>query len=253
MAVPVQMPSAVRDETYGGVTYHIEGELVPVLQVELDHVPIYFEHHILLWKDPVVNIGIKPIQGAFKRMIAGMPIFMTQATGTGRVAFSRDGAGHVFALHLAPGQAVDVREHQFLAATDNMDYTFTRVKGVANVLFSGTGFFIDTFTAKSDHGVLWLHGYGNVFEVTLRPGEQIDIEPGGWIYKDRTVNMETIFQKFSTGIFASGGQMFWNRFTGPGKIALQSMYYYMPTEGASGGNTPNAIGLLGSLLNGGSS
>src|SRR5437016_3560727 len=79
-------------------------------------------------------------------------------------------------------------------------------------------------------GVLWLHGYGNVFVVTLGQGEQIDIEPGGWIYKDRTVQMQTIFQKISTGVFASAGQLFWNRFTGPGRIALQSMYWHMPTE-----------------------
>ena len=41
-----------------------------------------------------------------------------------------------------------------------------------------------------------------------------DIEPGGWIYKDRTVQMQTMFQKLSTGLFASAGQICWNRFTG---------------------------------------
>jgi len=230
MAVPIMMPCAVRDESFGGVTYHIEGELVPVLQVELGQAAIYFEHHVLLWKDPQLGVGIKQLKGAFKRVMAGLPVFMTEARGPGRIAFSRDGAGHVFALHLQQGQAVDVREHQFLAATDNVDYSFIRVKGAANMLFGGTGFFIDTFRCQYDQGVLWLHGYGNVFEVTLAPGEQIDIEPGGWIYKDQTVKMETIFQRLSTGIFASAGQIFWNRFTGPGRIALQSMYVHMPTS-----------------------
>jgi uncharacterized protein (AIM24 family) len=229
MAVPVLLPTGVRDETYGGVTYHIEGELVPALQVELSQLPVYFEHHVLLWKDPQVEVGIKSLAGAFKRILSGMPVFMTEAKGPGRIAFSRDGAGHVFALHLEPGQAVDVREHQFLAATDCVDYSFTRMKGAANVLFGGTGFFIDTFACHHDHGVLWLHGYGNVFVVELGPGEQIDIEPGGWIYKDRTVQMNTVFQKLSTGIFGSAGQIFWNRFTGPGRIALQTMYLHMPT------------------------
>ena len=230
MPVPVQLPTAARDETFGGVTYHIEGELVPVLHLELAALPVYFEHHILLWKDPGVEVSLKPLKGAFKRVLSGMPVFMTQAKGPGRIAFSRDGPGHVFALHLKVGEAVDVREHQFLAATDGVDYTFTRIKGAANVLFGGTGFFIDTFTCLRQDGALWLHGYGNVFVVTLGQGEQIDIEPGGWIYKDRTVQMQTIFQKISTGVFASAGQLFWNRFTGPGRIALQSMYMHMPTE-----------------------
>jgi uncharacterized protein (AIM24 family) len=39
--------------------------------------------------------------------------------------------------------------------------------------------------------------------------------------------METTFQKLTTGLFASAGQIVFNRFTGPGKIALQSMYYHM--------------------------
>jgi uncharacterized protein (AIM24 family) len=227
MAVPKLLSTSTLNETFGGVTYHIEGELVPVLHVELSSIGIYFEHHILLWKDPAVQVGLKAMRGALKRVLAGMPVFMTAATGPGRIAFSRDGAGHVFGLHLAPGSAVDVREHQFLAATDNVDYTFTRVRGVANLLLGGTGFFIDTFSCPSREGILWLHGYGNVFEVELKPGEQIDVEPGGWIYKERTVDMQTIFQRLTTGIFGGGGQIFWNRFTGPGRIALQSMYVHL--------------------------
>jgi len=68
-----------------------------------------------------------------------------------------------------------------------------------------------------------------VFEVVLGPGQSIDIEPGGWIYKDTTVQMETQFQKFSTGLFASAGQLVWNRFTGPGRVGVQSMYIHYPT------------------------
>jgi uncharacterized protein (AIM24 family) len=117
----------------------------------------------------------------------------------------------------------EVREHQFLAASGNVEYSFRRVQGAANMLFSGTGFFIDTFTAGNQDGVVWLHGCGNVFEIELAQGEQMDIEPGGWIYKDPTVNLETKMQKLSSGFFASAGQMVWNRFTGPGRIALQSM------------------------------
>jgi uncharacterized protein (AIM24 family) len=58
----------------------------------------------------------------------------------------------------------------------------------------------------------------------------IDIEPGGWVYKDRSVQMETQFQKLSTGLLASAGQIVWNRFSGPGRVAIQSMYMHMATE-----------------------
>jgi uncharacterized protein (AIM24 family) len=71
------------------------------------------------------------------------------------------------------------------------------------MLLGGTGFFIDHFHALDREGIVWVHGYGNVFEVALGPGEAIDIEPVGWVYKDSTVQMETQFQKLTTGLFAS--------------------------------------------------
>jgi uncharacterized protein (AIM24 family) len=111
-----------------------------------------------------------------------------------------------------------------------VDYTFNRVRGVANMFFGGTGFFIDRFTASGGPGQVWLYGYGNVVLITLKPGEQVDIEPGGWIFKDPSVGMETQFQRLSSGFFASAGQLFWNRFTGPGRVAVQSMYLHMPSE-----------------------
>ena len=229
MESPRLRPSVTTTETFAGVHYKIEGPLVPVLEMSIGSVPVYFEHHVLLWKDPNVAIQIRPMKGAFKRMLAGLPIFLTETGGSGRIAFSRDGVGEVFAIHLEPGQGIDVREHQFLAATADVDYSFQRVRGVANILLGGTGFFIDTFVAQQQPGILWLHGYGNVFEVTLREGESLDVEPGGWIYKDRTVKMQTMSQGLRAGLFGGGGGLFWNRFTGPGRLGMQSMYVHMPT------------------------
>jgi uncharacterized protein (AIM24 family) len=227
---PMLKPTTARSETFAGVSYTLEGELVPVLTVDITAgQPVYFEHHILLWKHPGVQIAIKSIKGALKRLMAGMQIFVTEAQGQGQIAFSRDGVGQIIGLHLADGQELHVREHQFLAATRNVDYTYERVKGAVSMLLGGSGFFIDKFRSAGGDGILWLHGYGNVFEVTLQPGEQIDIEPGGWVYKDRSVQMQTIVQRLSTALFASSGQLVWNRFTGPGRVGLQSMYLHLPT------------------------
>ena len=230
MERPVLLPTTATNETFAGVTYHLDGELVPALTVELrQRQKIFFEHHILLWKHPQISIGIRPMKGALKRMVAGMQIFITEAEGPGQIAFSRDGAGHVFGVHMKKGDELHIREHQFLAATNNIEYTFERVKGFSNMLFSGTGFFIDKFRCTEGDGILWLHGYGNVFEKVLAPGEQIDVEPGGWLYKDPTVTMETNIQSLSTGIFAATN-IITNRFTGPGRVGIQSMYYHLETS-----------------------
>lgn len=222
MTAPTLLPTQAQAETFAGVTYHVDGELVPVLTVDIATVPVYFEHHILLWKSPTISIDIRPVAGAFRRFMAGMQIFVTEASGHGQISFSRDGAGHILAIHMNQGDELHIREHQFLAATGNIDYDFERVKGAANILFGGTGFFIDRFYARHGSGILWLHGYGNVFEKQLLPHEQIDVEPGGWLYKDTHVRMQTTAQRLTTGIFG-GYNLFMNRFTGPGKIAIQSM------------------------------
>ena len=229
-SAPVLLPTRIHDGEGPGLRYHIEGELVPVLHLELGgQMPVYFEHHVLLWKHPSVNIGIRQMKGAFKRVIAGMQVFMTEAAGPGQIAMSRDGAGQIFPLVLQPGQTVEVREHQFLAATGNVDYSFYRLRGIANMLFGGSGIFIDRFAAESQPGILWLHGYGNVFEKTLGPGESIDVEPGGWIYKDGNVDMQVQVFGLRTGIFGGSGQLVFNRFTGPGRVGIQSMYVHLPT------------------------
>lgn len=93
--LPRLLRTAAHDETFGGVTYHLDGELVPVLTVDVSRQPVFFEHHILLWKHPTVRVARKPMKGALKRMMAGMQIFVTEASGQGHIAFSRDGAGHI--------------------------------------------------------------------------------------------------------------------------------------------------------------
>jgi len=228
---PVLVPTRVEEGVAPGLRYKTEGELVPVLHILLGgQVPVYFEHHVILYKDPGLMIGMHPMSGGFKRIIAGMPIFMTETQGPGEVAFSRDDPGHLLSMHLQPGQSIMVREHQFLAATGNVAYSFTRVRGVSNMLFGGTGFFVDRFQAQQFEGVVWLHGYGNVFEKVLDHGEQIDVESGGWIYRDESVQMTQQLYGLKTGLLGGGGNLVFNRFTGPGRVGIQSAYVHLPTE-----------------------
>jgi uncharacterized protein (AIM24 family) len=158
--------TAVHDESFAGVTYHIRGELVPELQIEITDQSVMFEHHVLLWKETQLNIELKKLPGAIKRKIAGLEFFVTKTAGSGRIAFSRDSPGQCIPLHLKQGEGLDVREHQFIAATDNLDYSFERIKGVQNMLLGGSGFFMDKFRATDGDALVWLHGHGNVFLVT---------------------------------------------------------------------------------------
>lgn len=253
---PKILPTQITEGSSAGVRYRLEGELVPVLHMALDGtMPVYFEHHVLLWKYPDLKIGLHPLKkGLVKRVVAGMPLLLLQVESGGEIAFSRDAPGHVVALHLQQGDGIMIREHQFLAATQNVQYDYSRIKGFSNMMFGG-GFFVDHFVAGDGEGVVWVHGYGNVFEKVLEPGEVIDIEPGGWLYRDHTVTMQQEVYGFKTGFLSGGGQLVFNRFTGPGRVGLQSAYDHPPgadtdTGGGQGQSNDSGGGLLGNVVGG---
>ncbi len=215
---------------FGGSTCQVEGEIVPVAEMNLAAGDsVYFEHHVLLWKEDSVPMSVLSLQGSMKRAFAGMPFIISVASGPGRIAFSRDATGELVVLPLHPGTELDVREHAFLLSSHQIDYSYVRIKGLRNILFGGQGMFMDRFVAKGDSGLLLLHGYGNVFERRLGAGESIQIEPGAFLYKDASVTMDVEMQKLTTGFFGGTG-MALARVTGPGRVGIQSMYVHHQTE-----------------------
>jgi len=223
----------VRDMTkvqFGSSTCQVEGEIVPAFEVNLGaDESVYFEHHVLLWKEARVPTAVLPLTGLIKRLLAGMPLVITTATGPGRVAFSRDATGELVLMPLHPGMELDVREHAFVLASRAIDYSYVRIKGLRNILFGGQGMFMDRFVTTNTPGLLVLHGYGNVFERRLTAGESILIEPGAFLYKDAAVTMEVEIQRLSAGFFGGMG-MSLARMTGPGRLGIQSMYHHHQTD-----------------------
>ncbi len=57
---------------------------------------------------------------------------------------------------------------------------------------------------------------------------------------------------FKTGLLGGGGQLVFNRFTGPGRVGLQSAYYHPPGAEGGGGNATREGGsdLLGGIVGG---
>jgi uncharacterized protein (AIM24 family) len=252
-SAPQILPTQIQQGTAPGLSYRLEGELVPVLHMALDgQVPVYFEHHVLLWKYPQLQIGLHPLKKGLKRRVfGGMPLLLLEAQSGGEIAFSRDAPGHIAAIHLQAGESIVVREHQFLAATGRVEYDYSRIKGFANMMYGG-GLWVDHFLATDHEGVVWIHGYGNLFEKVLEPGETIDIEPGGWVYRDHSVQMTQEVYGFKTGLLGAGaGNLVFNRFTGPGRVCLQSAYF-QPAGQESTGSTAQREGggMLGNVIGG---
>lgn len=205
--------------TTEGIRLRVEGHLVPIVEMDLtaDHT-VYFEHHTILAKSPQLGVGLMPVRGALRRLLAGLPVLLTRAAGPGTLSLSRDGVGEIVALDLAD-EEIDVLEHRFLAASGGLEYSARRVRGIKNILGSGSGFFMDRFRGS---GLLILHGYGDVVETTLEAGQALDIDPYAWLYKDTTVGMNTHLVSVTTGLFGGSGFVM-TRFTGPGRLAYQSL------------------------------
>jgi uncharacterized protein (AIM24 family) len=222
----------LRDMTefhFSNSSAQVEGELVPVVELALaDGDAVFFEHHVLLWKDEHTPLSAMSTGGGMKRSLGGMPFVVSLAHGPGRVAFSRDAPGEVVVLPLHPGMELDVREHAFLVASHSISYSFVRIKGLANVLHGGGGMFMDRFVTEGAPGLLVLHGNGNVFERVLQPGEKILVEPGGFLYKDSAVQMNAVQQNVKTGVLRHG--LFLAEMTGPGRVGIQSMYVHHHSE-----------------------
>jgi len=211
---------------FGKSTCQVDGEVVPVAEMDLaEGDSVYFEHHTLLWADEYVNMGVLPLKGMVKRMIAGMPVIVTFAEGPGRIAFSRDDVGELVILPLHPGMEIDVREHAFVVASHHIDYSYVRLQGLSSIRYATGGMYLDRFVTGNTRGLLILHGYGNVFEKTLGPEESILIEPGAFLYKDSSVEVEPIVRYLRGGFF-NNTSFYLARMYGPGRVGIQSMYVH---------------------------
>lgn len=125
-------------------------------------------------------------------------------------------------LPLHPGVETDLRGHAFLAASQNVGYSFVKIDKLTSMFHGGPGMYLDRFVASDTQGLLLLHGYGNVFQRRLGPGEKILVEPGGFLYKDAPVAVSRVPVQKGTGYHHAS----WAELTGPGRVGIQSMYVH---------------------------
>jgi uncharacterized protein (AIM24 family) len=217
-------------------TCQISGTYVPVAEMKLDQEDsVYFSHHVLLHCDTSVRLEMKKMAGGWNRVLAGMPLRMMTASGPGFIAISADHPGETLAVPLPANHAIDVVEHRFLAATSNTAFQWEN-SGIWYTTQSGDdqewhyplGQTMDRFTAQGGPGLLLLHAPGNTFIRDLQPGERILVQPGGLIYKDRSVRMFLHFEYphgqywFSSARWQA--KAVWLTLQGPGRVAVQSVF-----------------------------
>jgi uncharacterized protein (AIM24 family) len=218
---------------FGNSYCQIEGTFVPVADVALAaEDSVYFSHHVLLWKEPRVNVSAMPMRGAWKRLMAGLPLVMTQAQGPGHIAFSHDAPGELIAIPLQAGQSVEVREHLFLLATGQVSYDWFATEvwyavgtGKEREVVYPLGFMMDRFAAAGAPGLLILHAPGNVFVRRLEPHQSILVKPTALVFKDPTVQMHLHIEtpRAAPSFWSAAVKHVWLRLAGPGRVAVKSV------------------------------
>ena len=220
---------------FGRSYCQIEGTYVPVADFNLSGEDgVYFTHHMLLWKDPAITIAPMALRGGWSRLFAGLPLLMTQAYGQGHVAFSRDAPGEMVPVPLQAGMSIDVREHIFMVATNQVRYDwfntgvwFQTRDGDETETHYPLGMYMDRFSAPGAPGLLLLHAHGNAFIRQLAPGETLLVKPTALLFKDSTVQMHLHFEH-PAGTWRSwrswGERFVWLRLTGPGRVSVHSAY-----------------------------
>jgi uncharacterized protein (AIM24 family) len=221
---------------FGQSHLQVEGSGVPVADFTLSPSEwIFFSHHVLLWTDPHTRLSNMGLSGGWKRMMAGLPLLMVQAQGPGHIALSDNHAGDIVALPLQYGQRIWVREHRFLAATGNINYTwqstqvwFETGSGDEREMHYPLGAYGDVFAAQAAPGLLLLHSPGNTFIRDLAPNETLLIQPSALLYRDESVRMHLHLEypRSQGGFFLSSYSYrnIWLRLVGPGRVAVHSVF-----------------------------
>jgi uncharacterized protein (AIM24 family) len=203
----------------------LKGIVPAVLATLAPQESVYCEHGIMLYKDPTVSVGRKTIQsgGLLQTMkrttVGGIPYFLSEFTGPGSVAFSRDGVGEIRDLELAPNEVLDVAEGSLLCAENRIPYDMIYVKGT-NRVGRMMGFWMDRLTGP---GKVALHGFGNIISMTLAPREPMTCDYGALLFKSATVEATSRNIPFGSGLLGKLESYEVLELVGPGKVALQSI------------------------------
>jgi uncharacterized protein (AIM24 family) len=218
-------------------------------KLEDDANPIWFSHHRLVWVEEGIHFHkYKDGKSRWKKQLAGMPVHLLEARGTGHVALSDNHPGELIALPLAPKQGMWVREHVFVAATQSTDYDYVDnhlMLTIEKQTHDGTereheypiGQYGDVFHTHDAPGFVLLHSPGNTMFRDLKRGETVYVQPHALVYRDLGVKTHFVVEypkRTKFNLFRHRNYHLQLALTGPGRVAISSKYE--PTEIESQGS-----------------
>ena len=180
---------------FGSSTIQVDTGVVPVAEVALDPSDsVFFEHHAMLWKDDT-----RPDVGD-EHARRGAPAAGRHAVRAERRP--RPGPAGLLARR-RPARWSFCRSTRAwrsrCAGTrccwrpGTLTYSFTKVPGLRTMFMAGTGMYFDQFTATDRRRASSsCTATATSSSERWRRARSIQLEPGGFLYKDSSVTMEII-------------------------------------------------------------
>src|SRR5579875_2311609 len=209
----------------------MQGTTMPVLELLLGpNESVISEAGELSWMSSSIQLtthtqmaGGGGIFGAFKRVIGGGTLFMTEyrAIGAaGEVAFATKVPGHIVPVEVGPGHEYLIHRHGFLCATPQIQLSVGFQQSLGAGIFGGDGFLLQKVTG---YGTAWLELSGEVVVKDLQPGETLRVHPGHVGAFQGSVGFNITRIQGIRNMFFGGDGIFLAALTGPGRVWLQTL------------------------------
>jgi uncharacterized protein (TIGR00266 family) len=245
----------------------IQGTTMPVIELLLGpNDAVISEAGELSWMSQTIQMtthtqmaGGGGIFGAFKRVVSGGSLFMTEYRaigGPGEVAFATKVPGHIVPVEVGPGQDYMVHRHGFLCATPTVQLTVGFQQSLGAGVFGGDGFILQRVAGQ---GMAWLELSGELIIKDLAPGELLRVHPGHVGAFQTSVGFQITTVPGIKNMIFGGDGVFLAALMGPGRVWLQTLpisrlahqiEQYLPRERAveRGAETGVVGGILGSVI-----
>ena len=204
--------------------HRITGTTMPVLEFQLDpNDSIISEAGQLSWMTSSIQMtthtqfaGGGGIFGAFKRVVGGGSLFMTEyrsVGGPGEIAFATKLPGHIVPVEVSAGSEFMIHRHGFLCATPQIQLGVGFQQSLGAGIFGGDGFLLQRVSGQ---GMAWLELSGELVMRDLKPGETLRVHPGHVGAFQANVSFQITTVPGIKNIFFGGDGLFLASLTGPG-------------------------------------
>jgi uncharacterized protein (TIGR00266 family) len=211
--------------------HEIIGSTMPVLEIQLapgeSVVAVSGE---LSWMTSAISLttttqfgGGGGLFGAFKRVVGGGSLFMTEYTAQGRegkVAFATKLPGHIVPVEVSAGQIYMIHRHGFLCATPGVELSVGFQQSLGAGIFGGDGFLLQKLSGNCQ---AFIELGGEIVTCDLAPGETLRVHPGHVGMFETGVRFDITRITGIRNMLFGGDGIFLAALTGPGRVWLQTL------------------------------